>query len=222
MYRSSKASEETEPPTASVFLRVLVLAVFMLGGFSVLGFKLWHEQVENKKKWEDRVRRSSVVTVRVPSVRGEICDRRVVTLVANRSSYCVDFDLPEIVRGYRAAHKGAAPMTSYRAMIDGRLQEVPTADIVKILNEWVIPKFAALDLEKDDPAVHLDYNADQLERHYRTNERVPYQYLYNVSYHTVAKLAEHGFGIQGVDVTLRPVREYIYGALAPHILGYVG
>lgn len=222
MYASSHAVEEPEPPTPSVFWRVLVLAIFMLGALSVLGFKLWREQVEKQQKWADRVRSSSAVTVRIPSVRGEICDRRGVTLVANRSSYCVDFDLPEIVKGYRAAHEGKAPTVEYRATIDKMPKDVEVEDIVKIINEWVIPKFAALDLEKDDPAVHLDYNADQLERHFRTNGRVPYQYLYNVSFETVAKLAENGFGIQGVDITLRPVREYIYGAFAPHLLGYVG
>lgn len=222
MYKSSHADEPIEPAPVSVFWRVLVLAVFMMAAFSALGFKLWHEQVDQKQKWQDRVKRGSAVTVRIPSVRGEICDRRGVTLVANRSSYCVDFDLPEIVKGYRVAHNGGAPMTSYRVMIDKMPKDIEVPDIVKIINEWVIPKFAALDLEKDDPSVHLDYNAEQLERHFRTNDRVPFQYLYNVSYDTVAKLAENGFGIQGVDITLRPVREYIYGALAPHILGYVG
>jgi penicillin-binding protein 2 len=178
--------------------------------------------VERQQKWAERVRRGSAVTVRIPSVRGEIRDRRGLPLITNRSSYCVDFDLPAIVKGYRAAHNGMAPTVEYRATIDEMPEDVKVPDIVKIINEWVIPKFAALDLEKDDPAVRLDYNTEQLERHFRTNERVPYQYLYNVSFETVAKLAENGFGIPGVDVTVRPVREYVYGAFAPHILGYVG
>ena len=222
MYTSSHVADQEEPEPAGVFWRVLVLAIFMLGALGVLGLKLWHEQVERNQKWADKVKRGSAVTVRIPSVRGEICDRRGITLVANRSSYCVDFDLPEIVKGYRAAHDGMAPTVEYRATIDQMPEDVKVPDIVKIINEWVVPKFAALDLEKDDPAVHLDYNADQLERHFRTNERVPYQYLYNVSFETVAKLAENGFDIQGVDITVRPVREYIYGAFAPHLLGYVG
>ena len=219
---SSRNKDEAVPETRGIGWRVLVLACFMLGAFSVLTGKLWHEQVENEKKWADRVRRGSAVTVRIPSVRGEIRDRNGLPLVTNRSSYCVDFDLPAIVKGYRAAHNGMAPTVEYRATIDEMPEDVKVPDIVKIINEWVIPKFAALELEKDDPAVRLDYNREQLERHFRTNERVPYQYLYNVSFETVAKLAENGFGIPGVEVTVRPVREYVYGAFAPHILGYVG
>lgn len=217
-----RTKDQPAPETAGVGWRVIFLAVFMLAALTVLAGKLYHEQIERQQKWADRVRRSSVVSVRIPSVRGEIRDRNGVRLVTNRSSFCVDFDLPEIVKGYRAAHGGMAPTVQYRATIDNMPEDVKVPDIVKIVNEWVIPKFAALDLEKEDPAVHLDYNADQLERHFRTNERVPYQYLYNVSFETVAKLAENGFGIPGVEVTVRPVREYTYGAFAPHILGYVG
>src|SRR4051812_40640912 len=222
MHAPARNREAPAPETPGVGWRVLVLICFMLGALGVLGAKLWHEQVQRQQKWADKVKVGSVVTVRIPSVRGEIRDRHGLPLVTNRSSYCVDFDLPEIVKGYRAAHNGMAPTVEYRATIDEMPEDVKVPDIVTIVNEWVIPKFAALDLEKDDPAVHLEYNADQLERHFRTNERVPYQYLQNVSFETVAKLAENGFGIPGVDMTVRPVREYLYGAFAPHILGYVG
>jgi penicillin-binding protein 2 len=223
MHASSYVNDRNKAPESpGVAWRVLFLAVFMLLALGVLVHKLWHEQIDRQQKWKDRVRKSSMVSVRIPSVRGQIHDRRGITLVANRSSYCVDFDLPEIVKGYRAAHNGMAPKKEYWATIDKMPKLVEVPDIVTILNEWVIPKFAQLELDKEDPAVRLDYNADQLERHFRTNERVPYQFLYNVSFDTVAKLAENDFGVQGVDVTLRPVREYIYGALAAHLLGYVG
>src|SRR5215207_9003237 len=222
MHAPARTNDQPLPETAGIGWRVLVLAVFMIGGLGVLTAKLWHEQVELQQKWAGRVKSGSAVTVRIPSVRGSILDRNGLPLVTNRSSYCVDFDLPAIVKGYRDAHGGLAPTVEYRAMIDDMPENVKVPDIVTIINEWVRPKFAALDLEKDDPAVRLDYNAAHLERHFRTNERVPYQFLYNVSFETVAKLAENGFGIPGVEVTVRPVREYIYGAFAPHVLGYVG
>ena len=76
---------------SSTAIRVYVLATFMLGMLGVLSAKLWREQVTNSKKWTDRLRKSSTVTVRIPSVRGEIRDTNGITLVANRSSYCVDF-----------------------------------------------------------------------------------------------------------------------------------
>ena len=69
---------------SSTAIRVYVLGAFMIGMLGVLSAKLWHEQMTNSKKWTDRLRKSSSVTVRIPSVRGEIRDRNGIILVANR------------------------------------------------------------------------------------------------------------------------------------------
>ncbi len=200
---------------SSTAIRVYVLSAFMIGMLGVLSAKLWHEQFTNSKKWTDRLRKSSTVTVRIPSVRGEIRDRNGVTLVANRSSYCVDFYLQQMVKGYSETNDGNMPLTSYRTIRDGMLKDVKIPDIVEIVNDAVIPRFAGLNLARD-------YAAGQLERHYRTNEQVPYSYLEDADFKTVAKISENDMGLPGVEVSLRPVREYLYGSLAAHILGYVG
>ncbi len=200
---------------SSTAIRVYVLGSFMLGMLGVLSAKLWHEQVTNSKKWSDRVRKSSSVTVRIPSVRGEIRDRNGITLVANRSSYCVDFYLPQMVEGYRELNDGKAPLVNYRTTRDGMQADVKVADIVEIVNDTVIQRFEDLQLARD-------YNAAQLERHYRTNDQVPYNYLEDADFNTVAKISENDLGVPGVEIALRPVRQYLYGSLASHILGYVG
>src|SRR5438132_1252606 len=38
----------------------------------------------------------------------------------------------------------------------------------------------------------------------------------------MAKFSEHDVGLPGVDIAIKPVRSYVYGALAAHLLGYVG
>ena len=200
---------------SSTVIRVYVLASFMVAMLGVLSAKLWHEQITNSKKWSDRVRKSSSVTVRIPSVRGEIRDRNGITLVANRSSYCVDFYLQQMVEGYKELNDGKAPLVNFRTTRDGMLADVPVADIVEIVNDTVIPRFEALKVARD-------YNADQLERHFRTNELVPYSYLDDADFSTVAKISENDLGVPGVEISLRPVRQYLYGSLAGHILGYVG
>ena len=200
---------------SSTALRVYVLGTFMLGMLGVLSAKLWHEQVTNAKKWSDRVRTSSSVTVRIPSVRGEIRDRNGITLVANRSSYGVDFYLPQMLEGYRELNGGKAPLVNYRTTRDGMQADVKVADIVEIVNDTVIQRFEKLKLARD-------YNAGQLERHFRTNEHVPFSYLEDADFKTVAKISENDMGLPGVEISLRPVREYLYGSLASHILGYVG
>jgi penicillin-binding protein 2 len=200
---------------SSTALRVYVLSAFMLGMLGVLSAKLWHEQIGNAKKWTDRVRKSSSVTVRIPSVRGEIRDRNGITLVANRSSYGVDFYLPQMVQGYKDLNDGKVPLVNFRTMRDGMQADVKVADIVEIVNDTVIQRFGDLQLARD-------YNAGQLERHFRTNEQVPYSYLEDADFSTVAKISENDMGLPGVEVSLRPVRQYLYGSLAAHILGYVG
>ena len=38
----------------------------------------------------------------------------------------------------------------------------------------------------------------------------------------MAKFSEHDVGLPGVDIAIKPVRSYVYGAFASHLLGYVG
>ena len=81
--------------------RLQFLALFVLIGLALLVGKLWLVQVAHGEEWTKKIRGSSEVTVRIPSVRGEIRDRNGTTLVQNRASYEVDFYLPEMVKGYR-------------------------------------------------------------------------------------------------------------------------
>jgi len=82
-------------------LRIQFLALLMLIGMGSLGLRLWWIQVAHGAEWTAQLRGSSQVTVRIPSVRGEIKDRNGLSLVQNRASYEVDFYLPEMVKGYR-------------------------------------------------------------------------------------------------------------------------
>jgi penicillin-binding protein 2 len=51
---------------------------------------------------------------------------------------------------------------------------------------------------------------------------VPFSYRRDLDFATFAKFAEKNFGLPGVRLEVVPVRKYVYGALAAHILGYVG
>ncbi|MDQ6809762.1 MAG: penicillin-binding protein 2 [Verrucomicrobiota bacterium] len=195
-------------------LRLQALAFLMLLGLCALGGRLWWVQVARGAEWTAKIRGSSEVTVRIPSVRGEIRDRNGVTLVQNRASYEVDFYLPEMVKGYKQ-RVGAPPLTEYRSTINGMPKDLKEPDIVKIVNDGVVPRLDDLDLARD-------YNANQLQKHYRTNTEVPYTYIKDIDFATMAKFSEHDVGLPGVDIAIKPVRSYVYGALASHLLGYVG
>ena len=195
-------------------LRIQALAFLMLLGLGALGCRLWWVQVARGAEWTAKIRGSSEATVRIPSVRGEIRDRNGLTLVQNRASYEVDFYLPEMVKGYRD-RLGQPPITEYRSTINGMPKNLKEPDIVKIVNTGVVPRLDDLDLARD-------YNAGQLQRHFRTNTEVPFSYIKDIDFPTMAKFSEHDVGLPGVDIAIKPVRHYVYGALASHILGYVG
>ena len=186
----------------------------MLLGLSALLLRLWWVQVARGYEWTARIQSSSEATVRIPSIRGEIRDRNGVALVQNRASYEVDFYLPEMVKGYRQRY-GRPPETQYRATISGMPKDLKEPDIVRIVNDGIVPRLEDLDLARD-------YNANQLQKHYRNNTEVPYSYIKDIDFATMAKFSEHDVGLPGVDIAIKPVRSYVYGALAAHLLGYVG
>src|SRR6267378_4511367 len=195
-------------------LRIQFLGLFMLLGVGSLGVRLWWIQVAHGQEWTSQIRGSSQATVRIPSVRGEIKDRNGLTLVQNRASYEVDFYLPEMVKGYRERF-GPPPLAEHRAIISGMPKDVKEADIIRIVNDGIVPRLNDLDLARD-------YNSKDLERHYRNDTEVPYSYIKDIDFPTMAKFSEHDVGLPGVDIAIKPVRSYVYGALASHILGYVG
>src|SRR6266446_8502935 len=202
------------PRRFSARWRLQFLALMFLAGLAALLGRLWFVQVAHGPEWTAKIRGSSEATVRIPSVRGEIRDRNGTTLVQNRASYEVDFYLPEMVKGYRE-RVGPPPLTEYRSTINGMPKDLKEPDIVKIVNSGIVPRLDDLDLARD-------YNSVQLQRHFRTNTEVPYSYLKDIDFETMAKFSEHDVGLPGVDITIKPVRSYVYGALASHLLGYVG
>src|SRR5437763_5677883 len=195
-------------------LRIQLVGLLMLLGMGALGLMLWWIQVAHGEVWTSQLRGSSQATVRIPSVRGEIKDRNGVTLVQNRASYEVDFYLPEMVKGYRERF-GPPPLTEYRAIINGMPKDQKEPDIIKIVNGGIVPRLNDLDLARD-------YNAGKLQKHYRNDTEVPYSYVKDIDFPTLAKFSEHDVGLPGVDIAIKPVRSYVYGSFASHLLGYVG
>ncbi|HWL54370.1 MAG TPA: penicillin-binding protein 2 [Chthoniobacteraceae bacterium] len=194
--------------------RLFLFGLFMLMALGIIIVRLWVVQVIDHEKYAKRVGSHSELSVRIPSVRGEIRDRNGIPLVQNRASYNVDFYLPDMVSGYRK-RMGSLPLLNEQRNIHGMKRDVDVSDVIKIVNTGVIPRLQELDLARD-------YNAARLKKHYDTNSLVPFTYIEDVDFPTIAKFSEHDVGLPGVDISVKPVREYLYGAFAAHILGYVG
>src|SRR5512132_3349813 len=177
--------------------RIQLLGLLMLMSMGALGLKLWWIQVAHGQEWTSQLRGSSQATVRIPSVRGEIKDRNGVTLVQNRASYEVDFYLPEMGKGYRERF-GSPPTSEYRAVISAMPKDMNEPEIIKIVNNGIVPRLNQLDLARD-------YNAGKLQRHFRNDTEVPFSYIKDIDFPPMAMFAEHDVGLPGVDLAIKPV-----------------
>ncbi len=195
-------------------LRLYLLALCIIGGFSLLVLRLYRVQIEEHEDYVRRLPAQKIETVRIPGIRGEIKDRNGVVLAENVANYEVRFDLKAIVEDYRKNH-GALPKRKWVRYRRGQPSEEEETDIVMIVEKTVFPGLADLGMLED-------YNANQLRVHYRSNGGVvPFTYRRDLSFEEFATFAEHNLGLPGVTVTATGRRRYLYDALACHILGYV-
>ena len=193
--------------------------IYFLGGLiflaiTTLAFRLWYVQIARGAEYTAKVASGSRITVRIPAVRGDILDRNGIPLVQNRASFDVDFFLPDMVRAYRDTH-GSVPMHTFRGTVRNMQKDMSEADVRRIVAEEIIPRLEEL-------GVAQDYNADRLQIHYRLRSEVPYNYMQDMDFETMALLSERNLAVPGVTVTKKPVRQYLFGALGAHLLGYVG
>jgi penicillin-binding protein 2 len=190
------------------------MGTMMAAAFGVLTWRLWAVQVRDCPLYISRLASRSEIRVRVPPVRGEIRDRNGLLLAENCASFDIEFYLPEMVRAYRELH-GSVPMTSYEGHVHEMAKMLHEPDIVQIVDTAVVPRLRELGLPSS-------YDPDALKRHFRTDAEVPFVFVENADFVAVAKFSEHDLGLPGVSVSTHPIRHYPYGALAAHVLGYVG
>ncbi len=67
-----------------------------------------------------------------------------------------------------------------------------------------------------------NFKAGDLRTHYLTHGGlIPFSYRTDLSYDEFAKFAEHNLDLPGVYLSIRPQRQYPYGSLASHVIGYL-
>ena len=216
-------------------IRFYLIGLILIGGFSALLVRLFVIQINRYDEFSSKVPGTSEVKVRIPGVRGIIRDRRGRVLVENIARYEMQFNLKEILTNYRRVIKDeniAITKTNRTASVKKELKEVPVSvfdfkdgsgirrkrkeeDMVTIVSELIFPYLARIGLYKE-------FHAGDLQRHWRTHGGlVPYTYRDDLTFEEYAIAAEHSLDLPGVAVTARPMRKYVYGALASHILGFV-
>lgn len=195
-------------------LRLYLLTALILAGFGTLLSKLHEFQIERKNEFQALVPGNRTVTIREPGIRGEITDRNNIPLARNLRNYVATFNLDEIVNAYNLQYDDSP--TIQRLTNEGGLpRQTKEKDIVRIVNESTIHPLQQLGLAKN-------YNASALRTHYLTHRGlVPFTYRSDLTYEEFSRLAERNLEFPGVTLGLRPQRQYPYGTLASHVLGYL-
>ena len=216
-------------------IRFYFLAIFLLAGISSILIRLFIVQIDRYEEFSSKVPGTSEVKVRIPGVRGIIRDRRGKVLVENIARYELQFNLKEILDNYYnlVSDKNDIIKKNNRGLsVKEKLKEVPVtyfefvdgsgirrkrkeSDMVSIVSESVLPYLARLGL-------YREFHSGDLQRHWRTHAGlVAYTYRDDLTFDEYALAAEHTLDLPGVSVVARPMRKYVYGALASHILGFV-
>ncbi|MEO7101355.1 MAG: penicillin-binding transpeptidase domain-containing protein [Luteolibacter sp.] len=195
-------------------LRLYLLTALVLVGFGTLLTRLYEFQIVRRDEFREQVPGNHTVTVREPGIRGEITDRNGITLARNLRNYEVSFNLDEIRQAYLSQHV-EDPTIQRITKEDGLARKRSEKDIVAIVNGGTIERLRKLGLAKN-------YKASNLRAHYLTHGGlIPFSYRADLTYEEFAKFAEHNLDLPGVYLSVRPQRDYPFGALASHVLGYM-
>lgn len=198
-------------------IRLYLIFILLVGGFGVIISRLWEVQITKGEFYSSQVPGNTPVTISVPGVRGEIQDRNGVPLVTNTFEYNIVLNLKDIEKDFKKTWpKDKYPKVKYTVRDNGLERTLEETDIVQAVNKMVVEPLKELGLE-------ITYSERELQAHYRENQGlVPYVFYHGLVYKQYAEFAEQDLKLNGVQLEAKPLRRYVYGALAAHTLGYEG
>lgn len=195
-------------------LRLYLLALMVLAGFSLLLYRLYAVQINDHAIYVNKLPGERFESIRIPGVRGEIKDRNGITLAENVANYEMRFNLKQIKENYIDKF-GKTPKYIWNPIVQGQPQRRQETDIVKIIEEIVQPELGKMGLL-------TNYSESALRVHYRSTDGVvPYVYRRDLTFEEFAMFSEKNLELPGVTVTASARRHYVYDSLGSHYIGYV-
>ena len=128
--------------------RLYLLTALILVGFGALLSRLYQYQIKERPRFLKQVPSNYAVTIREPGIRGDITDRNGVVLVQNQRNYQVIFNLEEIRNDYKRY------LLQTRGKDDPSVKNFRKIKTHEIVNEWVRPKLAVHQLDKNTEQAH--------------------------------------------------------------------
>lgn len=199
--------------------RLQVVAAGVLLGMLILMGGLWWVQIISSKRYEANLKNQSFRSVRVPALRGDIYDRNGKVLAENRPRYDVNFYLEEILDYSRfmftnnvvPEFKARNPDVKITGKVHGALVQEARYRAVSNITYQVT---GAL----NKPHI-LETN--RFFNHLVTYPYMPFPIAQNLSVPQVAIFSERFNAIRGLELEVRPIRNYPNGSTAAHLLGHV-
>ena len=195
--------------------RLGLLGLTVVGAMAVLLTRLWSLQVVNSDAAIERSEAQTTVKSRIAPARGAICDCNGVDLADNRPSFDIDFYLNDLERDYAKRNKGRVPRlrvpAHWMTSSDGTVvrdkygnpvltKEYTEIDIAEIVRQSVQPITQTLGL-------NVPLNDKEIRKHFREEGDLPYHYVTDLDFATVAQFAERNFGIAGIQIAFSQLND---------------
>ncbi len=231
-------------------LRLFFMMLF-LGLFTVLCVvRLFNLQIVQGEEYREKVVNNLVRAYPIKAPRGEILDRYGRPMVTNRMGYYVQiqsvdrensklnntllklidiFETSDIKYVDEFPIKGNPYSFSFDNAEDSDDAEKQWKEKNKIEEDLTPDEVIEFYRKKFELPANLEY--DELRNvvavrytmaQKNFNAYNPYTFAIDVEMDTVQKIKEHSYELTGVNIETEPVREYVYGTMAAHLLGRTG
>ena len=190
-------------------LRTLTAGVLL--GMATLLAGLWYVQVITSQRFVDNQKAQAYRTVRIPAARGKILDRYNRPMADNYPNYRVSLYLEELPRLFKAEWRRMKP--DHPMKREERMAYEATVRFRVVSN---LAAQASIVLDQPVPVTYA-----QFAEHYNAQLALPLPLANQLNPVQIARFEEQPVIPPGLDLDVQPMRYYLYGTTAAHLLGYL-
>lgn len=227
---------------------IFVYCVFAVFVFLCIA-RLFSLQIVNGDEYKEMAENRLVRAATIKAPRGEMMDRYGIPLVTNSMGYYIQIhsvdkensglndtiaalieicendgveyfdDFPVTDAPYSFDFEGdAAEEEIKKWKKENKLEKFTTAEEIvnHYFEKYKVSEHFSPDMAKNIVAVRYTMDSKSF------SVMNPYTFANDITMETVQKIKECSFTLQGVSVEIEPVREYLNGSMAAHILGRTG
>ena len=224
-----------------VFLSI-VLAVIMFG----YSFRLFDWQILDRQNHINDSLAATAIYTDIPASRGEVLDRYGRPFAVNAEGYNIIFNriympkdnlndtilsLVEILNAAGEKYNDRCPISKTEPYKFEEISNITPATMISELKlahyatvencvAEMIKQFKLENYSKAEQRIIMGVRLTMIVADY--SDPIPFTFAENVSIDTVSKIEEYSAKYPGVETSVVTVRQYVSGAIAPHIIGYIG